>query len=475
MALTRDVGDFFSPFYNIKFYTAAETAPNLVVDSPIKSTFNELLLDQAYKADLKSDQSLLDSYQLEKYVSNLVIEAKMAAMLDFTLTLNPPIEVARDIIDKGLIKYDSVISIQWGYSGIGGVQVSNEYYMKLVKPSFEFGENVTFTLRGWEFYSHGLRISTNNKMFKREQYPTDYDVIYELITGMGCELNAEGINAFHSLYEAKTEPVIIYGNNWLTFKNLLRDNQLTFTTDEKKVIKLYQPENFIKEETAYNLIYYSQLYDSNDIPLISFGANSDQDLRAFLGGEHKSLFYTEIDTDSHEVKAVKLTGQTEPTNAIKGGLSDVNNATEPSVKQIIKVGNDTVIPYPGYGPVVHGSYMTFPSGSNNNDSKAEQHVKEASYQVNTKAKVVFPGVPDFMPFLNVNVFGVCNALDGTYLVESVRHEIGLSGYETSADLLKLSTSDSLSRGSRNLGPTIPNSLGASPDPTLDSDNTSIPG
>lgn len=490
----RPVGDFYGPFFRVEFFASKQTATG-VPDSPAFppltgipaiDQINQLKAstDNAFK--LASDVKLqfqLDSTQLQNYAAHLSITSNGGGPLSFTLTLTPPYDVAIAILDNRLVRFESLVKVQWGYTGTssGRELLSDEYVFKLMQPKCTFGRDIILTLQGWDVASSVLKTRERKEILTREKFPTDFDLIKELLRPMNIQIDDSLIpDKSRGLYAVKSSPIEQQDNDWILFRDMCRNNNLSFHITRDNHMLVYDMNLIVGLNTDYRFLWYRQMETDRDIPMMNFTANVLDTI--FTSGAARSVAAINTDLDSGSIKLNKLEAPKLSDNKTEGDKTDRSAAGTGNYTGTNQpVGSVNVISKPPYTPFISGKVLSQPSSLNNRDEHAKQLVREAALMANTNATLVAPGMPDVFPPMNIRVEGVGESFSGDYSVLSAKHEIGTGGYEMTLEVYRTLSSPLTTDGNLPIStPTEPGaSTGgtptpASPDSTPATQNPRLP-
>jgi phage protein D len=184
--------------------------------------------------------------------------------------------------------------------------------------------------------------------------------------------------------------------------------------------------------------------------MISFSSNLNES--AFLPAS-RSVQSITTDPDTMTVQNNVYDLSSDPTYKSLGNKDDITvSGIQNYQGRALKVSeNLIIIPRPAYKTGESGVSVSQPFNTGNREERAKQLWKEADRASNHQATAVIPGHPDIFPPMNVAVTGVGAELSGIWQVKSVKHELGNSGYETSLELLRLSSGSSSTTGTRPAG------------------------
>lgn len=483
-----EVGDFFSPFFDVVFYKPAQ-APGVIQTNLSNFVSSQLgfredaevaaFRERAARAETASQNekrgtignstirltagssgvSLFESIDrgegiagdLRDFRANLTIEARASAAYKATLTLQPPYSDALRIIDSHAIKFGSLMEIQWGYNNATGGEpvLSDKGLFSIVQPSVRFGRQITISVTGWDLLPMGASSIDRRCAWLREDYPTDFDVLAKLVERFGLRAEEGRVGSDSSLTKVKTgQPLVQATDDYTFFLQVLRSNDCSYevvTDNQEQVLVISDQTRQDLLEPQYNLLWYEQPSSNVDIPMINFESNSLPSLFAAQGSRgYFSLSYSMDDATAKESlnKPEDQGGQVGET-----GLTDVQEAgfVGPAVAT---ASAGAAKPYPANtdeGICASGKIWVVPDERPNQVNERDVKAKDNRRLANTRANVTIPGHPTINPLQIVCVRGVGKEFSGNYRVMKVVHDIGQGGYISKLDLLRAtSTGDSAS-------------------------------
>lgn len=462
---TNEVGNFFAPFFDVVFYRAV--AESGVAQASPDSTAREQGIDEPQSvADFGSNKSIgASSVRLQSsdgnstlfepdsnlanirnFRSSLVLEFKASTAVKATLTLQPPYFDALKIVDNELIQYGSLMEIQWGYTnGDGGEPLlSDKGLFSIVQPSVKFDEQISIQITGWDILYMAASSLDRRTSWAREEYPTDLDIIKKVIErhlGETLKINTDQVASGSPLRKKKEgQPVVQTNDDFTFFRRMLAANDVEFEFRANTIL-LRDAGILDDQKPSYRLIWYGQLYDETDIPMISFNSNSIPSLFASQGSRGFWSLSHDLDKNQADKKMVKP----EDTNVPQTGTKVTGNQEAGLPKKTVRTSTGDIRAFSDPdNDSSTGMIQVRPHDRPNQQQEADRQGRENRRLANTRASVIIPGHPSVMPLQIVNVFGNAEAgvgrkFSGNYRILSATHEIG-QGYVTKLELLRASTS-----------------------------------
>lgn len=475
MALARPAGNFFGPFVSVRFFESdANVSDPIDEDGVVVITPSNL-----------QRQAEIDSRNIQNYLANAVIEfSPGSATLELTLT--PPYADALDLLETGILVYQTLVCVRWGYTAGNLFQ---ERLFIINQPKVVFGRDISITLSAVDAFSHSMRQRDSKSKWKRQVYRSDYELLVALANVTGHTINFFGKGAVipgnrkHSLNVIKVNPIEDCSSDWELFLKICQGNDVVPTVGEKNVITLYDRNTIASEDPTYNFFWYDQPVLANDIPMTSFTVNPTEVIYGPKDAVRKLISH--VDADTGKVIFNVYEPATDPSAASAGdpkidknifGTQSMNN------QEIITCGNLPIKPKPTMDkarldangnpiPEAFSKNESHPQYANNANTKLEMHSQDASLQGNTSAVIVAPGHPDVIPPMGVTVRGVGKLFSGDYYMTSARHTIGTGGYEMQLNIVRTTTHDADNTQTNTKTPdgAPPAMTGAGPDVT------SLPG
>jgi hypothetical protein len=468
------VGDLFAPFFDVVFYSstteAGEVEPEVdpfdfegSIAAAIQQAQQTAALGNTAAIGsstiaLRSVGGGLQSYspegpeseigQLINYRSNLEITMLSAASLQATLTLTPPYEAALAIIDNQLIKFGSLMEVQWGYlalDGSGTPAVSDKGLFRITQPSIKFGAQVSVTIGGFDILSSSLQTTETRCQWLREKYPTDLDIVNEIIkkrAGAGTKLDDARVKLESPLRKRKAgEGITQTDDDWTFFRRILRQNDVSFIQLGSTIV-LEDEERISIAEPKYRLFWYGQVQNEYDVPMTSFETNPIASLFATAPGVRGQRTISR-DADTGAITAT--TKDPGKTGVPQTGAANTQTTNEGFKTAGTQTSEGTIAPFAPLGDASSGRFVTQPARRPNQEEENERENRELRRFFNTRASAVCPGVPGILPQQVVEVRNVGETFSGNYRVMKVVHNIG-AGYTMKLDLLRSASSGTAGQG-----------------------------
>ena len=379
--------------------------------------------------------------QLVNYRAQLQITQLSAAALQATLTLNPPYEEALRIVDNRLIRFGSLMEIQWGYLNLQGGKpvISQKGLFTITQPSLKFGKQITVTIGGFDVLSSSLRSSDTRCQWKREQYPCDLNILQKIAStrAPSLVLDFSKVSPNSRLRKRKTNAVIQADDDWIFFRRLCRQNDVHFTSDHE-FIKLEDRERLDAAPSKYRLTWFMDPENANDIPMMSFETNPHFGYFANQGARGQVTYCR--DPDTGDIRAERRRPDRRGRVNIGSGKSD--GGPRGFTEDRTRTSEGDVAPFAPIDEACSSGRVYLNTCKRPNlDEEIERENDMTARNFNTKASAICPGHPGLTPQQIVCVANVGKVFSGNYRVMKVTHTIG-KGYVMNIDLLRTSsTSD----------------------------------
>ena len=381
--------------------------------------------------------------QLVNYRSNLQVTMLSAAALQATLTLTPTYEAALKIVDHKLIRFGTLMEIQWGYLSSSGEKpaVSPKHIFRITQPSIKFGKQVTVTIGGFDILSGSLKSSDVRCHWLRETYPCDLDIIHKIVKtrmGSGAEVNDKAVGNDSPLRKRKAGTGVVQSDNdWTFFRRILRQNDVNFEQRDWTIV-LRDEKRIDNLPSKYQLFWYGQPKDEWDIPMISFETNP---ILSLFAGEPGARGQRTLCRDSKTKKITKT--DKDPGDTGKPQPGEQNTAT--TEKNFKKTKTKTTEAEGAAfakldASCASGRFFSQPCNRANQKEEIDRENTEIRRFFNTRASATCPGVPGFSPQQIATVRNVGDTFSGNYRVMKVVHNIG-RGYTMKLDLLRSAASN----------------------------------
>lgn len=431
------IGDLASPFKRVRFFAAQRFIPDQ--NGQINPIDGDFALQNGQQIALSSGakfQQLLDSTALENYVTELRADIYNSTAAEIEITLTPPYYDAIQIIEKRLIRRDSLILAQWGYSSSSGLSdhLSRPFLFNALDPKIDINStDITITIRGMDVLGMALSRNEQRRRWDRNgDYASDLSIVEELARRQGLILDLTELPPTNSLYENKFEPEAVeqVRNDWLFFQDLLERNNAGFYSEGNRVV-LYDEEDAKQQDAFYRLRFMNQMQDEYDIPMESFSANPIGWF--FASPETKSVCSRITDMDNNEITESVYDAQTEAGLGHEEGHSQAGDL---GTDEVVTTPAGNVKPYPPTERNAAGTHVSIPENHPDREELARQIMRVGAVKANMTAKVTAVGVPYIVPHLMMLVDCGIPSFSGKYYVNKVSHSIGLSGYDMELDLIR---------------------------------------
>lgn len=441
----QEVGDSLSPFYDVKFYAAnfiAERSDSRLSTGPNEPDFaniDDAVFDDDVIGELilqNERQDLISQENLNFYVNNLEVEFMGSSIAHITITMTPPYHDAIRIIDSRLIQRTGIITVEWGYSGRGNnsEKSSGVYMFSAQKPSISFsGSDITITVKGTDLLYVGASSKDERRTFDRKIYSSDLSIIKKLASELGLVVDDSELPTQNPLRDIRTFPesITINNNNWTFIRSLLFENRCVFNMSGKTLV-IKSRDAVIEQDCAYKFIWYKQMQNKFEIPMLTFDTDVLDQLFSALPPIN-SVTSVSADPDTGSVVKTKYDSAADPTVPKTGKYTGAGEDNQK--RQVVNTAAGQVIVGGGSGEQIITSKQR-----NNSEERVRVIADDWSIYGNEVANITAIGVPSLVPNIMVKVEGVGNSFGGYYMVNNVKHTIGTDGYTMAVKLIRNSSS-----------------------------------
>jgi hypothetical protein len=463
------VGDFFGPFFRVRFLTPNTSIRDeyqdgeLVSAAELGTTAAEAISSQN-GTDIKFSDNNVG--QLRSFASSLEIMDNGGGASIATLHLEPTYEDALAIVNDKAIQIGAVMVIEYGWLGqgspafgAGGEQISSDpHYYVIQQPSLSMNNlDISIDIIGADLFGYASTQRTSSRKWDRNDYPRDLDILEGLVKDTSLTVDTSLVTkqqvAFLPLggaapvagtgsplfetHPLKGEPQIVEQNDkdWIFFNTICASNNCSFFTIGD-VIFIADMNVVMTKQPSYRLLMYQQPADDRDVPILSFGTNALTQM--FFPAESRSTVATTIDPDTGEVTATKVDPATSTDIEHLGLKSNSGEGTADGVT-ISVADNKSIIPNPKFKEDQSGKTFSVPYSINNRGEMERQPTRAGEFLANTDATVTIPGLPTIVPMMLVEIAGT-GVFNGVYVVMSAKHRLDTGGYETELALTRNTTS-----------------------------------
>jgi hypothetical protein len=160
------VGDFFAPYFIVKFLAPVKAEGQLIDPDTGENTTTSVTDQDQVVVDSSSDDQLkvtdLTSI-FRSFITGIEVTSKGDGANEITITFDPPIEEALQMLAQRVIQMNSFCVVEWGYRGGGETIRSDRHLFHMnTQPKLEVqGTSVSLTLVGYDFFaSSGMQRET---------------------------------------------------------------------------------------------------------------------------------------------------------------------------------------------------------------------------------------------------------------------------------------------------------------------------
>jgi hypothetical protein len=437
------VGNLYNPFFTVRLYQPTGQKVPLTQDGGGNPPFDipvGSIVTLTTDAGLGNLRALEKRIDIRNYSNSLVIEGYQETAYRFTLTMNLPYEDALFIIDDEVLTYDAVVEIQWGYlDASGGDAVESDIHLFLLTDiNMTLGLHPQIVLAGQDMGSRPLQITETRRTYKKEDFASDLSIVEEIFSRSAPTLsvNADGVPAESSFKKDREGDADVSQteSDWIFFKRLCRDNNITFIIKDNEVLLLDADET-AKKDQSYNLVWFQQMENDRDIPMMEFIANPDGSLFSYQtpGRGQKAAF---MNRDKGEIEILELTPDLVKNSYPGGsGKDHMTEAGKPKTGSNTRKGN--LQPFAELTPEQIGRHLSVSEAVSNLPGRVSQEVvRFKRFAFAKEAKATCMGIPGLAPTQNVKVKGAGITYSGLWQVLNVRHILGLNGYTMEVGLIR---------------------------------------
>lgn len=443
---TLKPGDYYSPYYTIRFLVANKPEAldkdgNVVppTGAAPTSTF------KSEDSDIKEARAQFDEAEdmkiLRAFVTSVVIEGVSSSAYKATVTLAPPYDDAYYILENQIIKFGSVMEIQWGYRGNGGEEISSPVHLfRITQPKCQFGQSTTITLEGRDLYTVTAETRKCAMSWKREQYKTDLEILRAILSSLGNRytLDDSSIPAESSLrkpgegtgYEQKES----YSR---FFKRICDKHNVGWIVRDTSLV-LFDEDKIASQPAAYTLLWRRSPSSGGggdngyEIPIKEITINPLLTLFAGVPAA-KGTITSKTNLDKNTTEQKKVDDTNAPGRSSPTGSRQTGTGTQPAPPTAVDSKAGAVVPDPPLPDCATGDHYTATTREPNADGRTKSEVTRTSQLANTTANVVIPGHPAVHPQMIVYVAGLPKVFSGNYLIRKAKHTLG-AGYTCELEL-----------------------------------------
>lgn len=455
MAFDRVIppGDYYAPQYKVRFYSPrAEVTLNergVPVAASGETPTATLSSDDPDGIDNTIYAENPEATKLRAYVNSIVIEGVSSSAFKATVTLSAPYDDAAKILDNKVIRFGSIMTIEWGYFVGSRVITSPIHAFQITQPSAKFGLTTDITIAGNDLHSAIAADRAKARTWLRTEFPTDLDILKgivgELKTGM--TINAAQVPAESTIRQTGNGEGRDQSESYLRFfRRICNDHKLGWRIFKDEIV-LFDMDAVARQDPHYVLLWRRKPTEENHIPIKDITINPLLSLFQGLSGTrgiHQSAPNLDTgETTQRVVSDVNVPGHANPTDSAQTAAAPVTNTPARSNTPAGQLSGSPTMPDGSSGDRVPTT-----SRATNPNGQVNTAVTNTSALVNTTAQVTIPGHPAIAPQMIVDIQGLPEIFAGKYLIKSVKHTIG-DGYTTELQLFsRVSSQDPRGAGQR---------------------------
>jgi hypothetical protein len=288
------VGDFYAPFFTVRFLTSSPLEGKLV--EPKKGVETNATITEADTLIIQSGTQSVElvtdgrTTSLRNYAASLQVTHQGGSAVMVELRLEPPLDDALVLIEQRLIQFNSIMVVEWGWSSNEGADsiLSDKHYFTTYEPKMEVkGTDISITIQGIDFFSSSALKRETAKKYMRNQpsadavvYFNDYLILESLARKNNMRLNTtlcpklDKHNQIVPLFRPRPGPgetaISIEQNekDWIFFKKICDMNRVDFVTTGDTIF-IVDLNIMAVQKYSHRLVFWNQLQNSDDIPIYS--------------------------------------------------------------------------------------------------------------------------------------------------------------------------------------------------------------
>lgn len=360
------------------------------------------------------------------FLESITVKLGLAYVPTITATLTPPLEDARRFVESPLIEWTrSILEVQYGYVGAGGVVSSPTFEGVIQKPEVTLGSDVSVNLTAQGV--GGIRGMQEEGTGEPKTDTSLEEVFREICTRNGMELDTSELekgNAWEEMAAlTDNQPSILQGNvgDWWFLVREARKIGCWVLLDSTKEargggttskLKLF-PINSVADSTPklkFKLFDFTPkgvVGPKNGVyPILSFSTPTSA---VYLAGATQKIRAAGIDSKTREAKEITADDATSKPSHTGNGQSGLVSQQS------------------------GGSFLGGVDGAAPDAQQvADNEFKAAIGGRGVKIEVQTVGIPTLVPGQIIEIAGISpKRIDGLYIVFEVTHTLGTGGYDTS--------------------------------------------
>jgi hypothetical protein len=474
------VGDFFAPFFTVRFLTSqpqqgTEVNPDTGAETTVEIEEARVLVRSGDSRVEFTHDPRADRFR--NYMTSLTITNQGGGACQVELRMEPPLDDALVLIEQRLLQFNSIMVVEWGWSSNDGQDsyISDKHYFVTAQPKLEVnGVDVVMSIMGMDLLGYSASKRSTLKKYSRlgrvpiqgssdmylrvPKYDTDFKILEELAAKNKLRLNTYLAPPFVQVFSGTAfglSPILIPSGlpihqqrptgpddpdsieqtekDWVFFRRICEANRLDFFTQGRTIFLVDQVIARVKQQAAFRFVFFNQPQEPNDIPIYGFTTEALPTI--FFPAESKEVVYTKADEDNLTVPERVIDPMTEPTFEMMGVRG--SGGTAEADGRTINVTDDVqLIPNAAFTEEETGRHVSGPSGQSGGEEFAMRLARDAVSIANQNMEVQIPGVPSLCPYQIVQVAGLSKIINGPYLVMKVVHKLSNDGYDCDVTLYR---------------------------------------
>lgn len=406
--------DFFSPFFRAAIITDPKNREG--------SRWPLWVFGSEEQSQQKSQTHEANGLGALAFVTDITVKLNLAYIPTITVTLSPPLEDARRLIDSPLIEYakgsgSSVLQVQFGYTnGPDGQVISPPFEGSIIAPpSVSFGAEAAITLTGTGtggFNATRAEVSSITEKKKR------IAMMQDVMKPLGIEVNREEVKPETAEGQALDEEVVVdFAANSVAWFYVVDvavtcGCWVTLTTKEDgtPVAKLTAVNAVLAKGPALKFRFYDfpdgRLDSkSGEYPILGISTPTTS---VFMSGAAAGLRTMSYDSKTREIKESVIDDSTAAPKRSGEGTAGAA-AKDAAIK---------------------GDFLSENVADPAQQKRGVSLYQQAQGTQGVQVEIETVGIPTLVPGAFISVAGVAKRLDQNYIVDSVEHSVGSGGYTT---------------------------------------------
>lgn len=366
------------------------------------------------------DSSSTLTFDTLAFVSDVSVDLGMGVIPTISMTITPPLDLARKFIDSELIQWStSALEVQFGYVlGQNEPIISPPYVGITSAPDVSFGTDISITFKAAG--RAGFYLASEGASGIKVKKPR-IEHVNDLVKAVGAKRGTDVLDEV-AKQNLKTEEEIVTATQ--SYLNLIYEIArkcgcwLDLSKDEVRLVSFSQ---LVVSEPKAILAYF------DSVGAYGPGSTSPGVYPILSASSNSSFLYMGHYAQDAIQKAQDKSAGTKTTE----GKQEAKDAASQSKAQPAKKDKQS-----------RSSKRTAPPASKKDtdaatakqDAEVEMQHTQTDAGSGLELEVSTLGFPDILPGMNVEVIGLGKRIDAPYSVFKVSHKLSASGFETSLNL-----------------------------------------